>query len=61
LRHTAANGEDAHALGGEHGVGELFEVFEWIETQKWTLLFCARHLVQGEIDSEFRVGKCRED
>src|SRR5216683_5655207 len=37
-RHAAAHGQNPHALGGQHGVRKLFEIFEGIEAQQRPLV-----------------------
>ena len=44
-RNAAADGEDAHLFGGQHGVGEFLEVLEGIEAKERAVIALAKDLV----------------
>ncbi len=56
-RDAAADGEDTHFLGGHHGVSEGFKVLKRIESKGGTLVFLARVVVQGEIETQLGIGE----
>ena len=56
-RDAAADGEDAHFLGGEHGGGKLFKIFEGVEAKRGTLVAFAGVLIEGEVQAEFGIGE----
>ena len=56
-RNAAADGEDAHFLGGHHDVGESLEVFEGIEAEERAIVALARVFVESEIEAEFGIGE----
>lgn len=56
-RDAATDGEDAHFLGGEHGGGKLFKIFEGIEAKRGTVVAFAGVLIEGEVQAEFGIGE----
>ena len=60
-RNPAAHGENSHALGREHGFGEIFEVVEGVEAQLRTSFLAALALMQRKIDADFGIGERRNE
>jgi hypothetical protein len=60
-RDTAADGKDAHFFGGEHGVGEFFEVLEGIEAEDGAAIALAAVFVEGEVEAKFGIGKSGDE
>src|SRR6185437_13883537 len=50
-RYAAANGENSHALGGQHGFREVLEIGERIEGQRGAIFFAALALLQREVNT----------
>ncbi len=54
-RDAAADGKDAHFFGGQHGVGEFFEILEGIEAEDGAAIGLAAVFVEGEVEAQFGI------
>src|SRR5260370_2809057 len=57
--HSSADSQDSHSFRGQHGIGKLFKIFEWIEPQYWPLIAQPRNLVQRKVNTQLRIAERR--
>jgi len=60
-RDAAADSEDAHFFGGEHGVGEFFKILEGVEAEERAIVALAAVFIESEVEAEFGIGKSRNE